>query len=124
MRIKLGKQKELVLGNLDAERDWGFAGDYVRAMHMMLQAPEPDDYVIGSGECHQIREFASIAFKRLGLNWRDYVRSDAKFIRPAEVDHLCADASKARAKLGWQPTVSFKGLVEMMVDADLAAESR
>jgi GDPmannose 4,6-dehydratase len=123
VRIKLGKQKELLLGNLDSERDWGFAGDYTRAMHMMLQHPEPDDYVIGSGECHRISEFAELAFARLGLDWRDYVRSDPKFIRPAEVEHLCADATKAHRKLGWQPTVDFKGLVEMMVESDLKLES-
>jgi GDPmannose 4,6-dehydratase len=122
VRIKLGKQKELLLGNLDAERDWGYAGDYVRAMHMMLTHPEPDDYVIGSGECHKISEFAELAFKQLGLDWRDYVRSDPKFIRPAEVDHLCADSTKAHTKLGWKPTVSFEGLVQMMVEADLNAE--
>jgi GDPmannose 4,6-dehydratase len=123
VRIKLGKQKELLLGNLDSERDWGFAGDYTRAMHMMLQHPQADDYVIGSGECHRISEFAELVFRHLGLDWRDYVRSDPKFIRPAEVEHLCADATKAHRKLGWQPTVEFKGLVEMMVESDLKAES-
>ncbi len=123
VRIKLGKQQELLLGNLDAERDWGYAGDYVRAMHMMLQAPEADDYVIGSGECHRISEFAELAFKRLDLDWHQYVRSDPKFIRPAEVDHLCADSTKAHTKLGWTPAVSFDGLVEMMVESDLKAES-
>ena len=123
VRIKLGKQKELLLGSLDSERDWGFAGDYTRAMHMMLQHPEADDYVIGSGECHKISEFAEMAFRHLGLDWRDYVRSDPKFIRPAEVEHLCADATKAHRKLGWQPTVDFKGLVEMMVESDLKLES-
>ena len=123
VRIKLGKQKELLLGNLDSERDWGFAGDYTRAMHMMLQHPEADDYVIGSGECHKISEFAELAFRHLGLDWRDYVRSDPKFIRPAEVEHLCADATKAHQKLGWRPTVDFKGLVEMMVESDLKLES-
>jgi GDPmannose 4,6-dehydratase len=123
VRIKLGKQKELLLGSLDSERDWGFAGDYTRAMHMMLQHPEADDFVIGSGECHKISEFAELAFRHLGLDWRDYVRSDPKFIRPAEVEHLCADATKAHRKLGWQPTVDFKGLVEMMVESDLKLES-
>ena len=123
VRIKLGKQADLVMGNLEAERDWGYAGDYVRAMHMMLQAPEADDYVIGSGECHRIDEFADLAFKRVGLNWRDYVKSDAKFMRPAEVEHLCADPTKAHTKLGWLPEVDFRGLVEMMVDSDLKAES-
>ncbi len=122
-RIKLGLQKELVMGNLEPRRDYGFAGDYVRAMHMMLQQPEPDDYVIGTGETHQIKEAARIAFERVGLNYEDYVRSDQQFMRPAEVDVLIADASKARKKLGWAPKVSFKQLIEMMVDADLAAES-
>jgi GDPmannose 4,6-dehydratase len=123
VRIKLGKQKELLLGSLDSERDWGFAGDYTRAMHMMLQHPEADDYVIGSGECHKISDFADLAFGHLGLDWREYVRSDPKFIRPAEVEHLCADATKAHQKLGWQPSVDFNGLVEMMVESDLKAES-
>jgi GDPmannose 4,6-dehydratase len=123
-RIKLGLQKELVLGALEPRRDWGFAGDYVRAMHMMLQQPEPDDYVIGTGETHQVKECAQIAFGRLGLNWEDYVRSDPQFMRPAEVDLLIADPSKAAKKLGWKPQVSFKQLIEMMVDADLAAEAK
>ena len=122
-RIKLGKQKDLVLGNLDAHRDWGFAGDYVRAMHLMLQQPQPDDYVVGTGESHQVREFVDLAFRHAGLNWQDHVRSDSQFSRPAEVDHLLADATKARQKLGWQPTVSFKELVQMMVEADLKAEA-
>jgi GDPmannose 4,6-dehydratase len=122
-RIKLGKQKELVLGNLDARRDWGFAGDYVRAMHLMLQQPQADDYVVGTGESRQVREFADLAFRHVGLNWQDYVRSDSQFSRPAEVDHLTADATKARQKLGWQPTVSFEELVQMMVEADLKAEA-
>ena len=121
--IKLGKQKDLVLGNLDARRDWGFAGDYVRAMHLMLQQPLPDDYVIGTGESHQVREFADLAFRHVGLNWQDYVRSDSQFSRPAEVDHLTADATKARQRLGWQPIVSFEELVQMMVEADLKAEA-
>ncbi|MBI5285852.1 MAG: GDP-mannose 4,6-dehydratase [Chloroflexi bacterium] len=123
-RIKLGLQKELVMGNLEPRRDWGFAGDYVRAMHLMLQQDEPDDYVIGTGKTHQIKECARIAFERLGMNCEDYVRSDPQFMRPAEVDLLIADASKAKAKLGWEPQVSFQQLIEMMVDADLAAESR
>ena len=118
-RIKLGKQKELVMGNLDSKRDWGFAGDYVRAMHLMLQQPEPDDYVIGSGETHLIREFAELAFKAVGLNYEDYVRTDPEFMRPAEVDHLLADPTKAREKLGWTPSVTFPELVGMMVEADL-----
>ena len=95
-RIKLGLQKELVLGNLEPRRDWGFAGDYVRAMHLMMQQPEPDDYVIGTGETHQIKECAEVAFARVGLNWEDYVRSDAQFMRPAEVDLLIADPTKAQ----------------------------
>ena len=123
-RIKLGLQKELVLGNLEPRRDWGYAGDYVRAMHMMMQLPEPDDFVIGTGETHQIKECAQVAFERVGLNWEDYVRSDAQFMRPAEVDLLSADPAKAKAKLGWKPEVSFKQLIEMMVDADLAVETR
>jgi GDPmannose 4,6-dehydratase len=123
-RIKLGLQKELLMGSLEPRRDWGFAGDYVRAMHLMLQQPEPDDYVIGTGETHQVKECARIAFERVGLNYEDYVRSDAQFMRPAEVDLLIADASKAREKLGWEPKVSFQQLIEMMVDADLAAEAR
>jgi len=122
VRIKAGKQSELLLGNLDAERDWGYAGDYVRAMHLMLQAAEADDFVIGSGECHRISEFADLAFKKLGLDWHDYVKSDAKFIRPAEVDHLCGDSTKAHQKLGWTPAVNFQGLVQMMVESDLKAE--
>jgi GDPmannose 4,6-dehydratase len=123
-RIKLGLQDELRLGNLEPRRDWGYAGDYVRAMHMMLQHPEADDYVIGTGDTHQIKEFAELAFARLGLDWQDYVKTDEQFIRPAEVDLLIADASKANEKLGWKPGVSFRQLVEMMVDADLAQESK
>jgi len=123
-RIKLGLQKELVMGNLESRRDWGYAGDYVRAMHLMLQQAQPDDYVIGTGETHQGKEWAQIAFSRLGLDWEEYVRSDEQFMRPAEVDLLIADATKARKKLGWKPKVSFQQLIEMMVDADLAAESR
>ena len=123
-RIKLGVQKELVLGNLEPRRDWGYAGDYVRAMHLMLQQSKPDDYVIGTGQTHQIKDCARIAFERVGLNWEDYVRTDAQFMRPAEVDLLIADASKARKKLGWTPKVSFDELIAMMVDADLATESK
>jgi GDPmannose 4,6-dehydratase len=123
-RIKLGLQDELRLGNLEPRRDWGYAGDYVRAMHMMLRHPEADDYVIGTGETHQIKEFAELAFARLGLDWQDYVKTDEQFIRPAEVDLLIADASQANEKLGWKPAVSFRQLVEMMVDADLAQESK
>jgi GDPmannose 4,6-dehydratase len=123
-RIKLGLQQELVMGNLEPRRDYGFAGDYVRAMHLMLQQAQADDYVIGTGETHQIKEIAEIAFARVGLDWRDYVRSDEQFMRPAEVDLLVADASKARKKLRWKPSVSFEQLIEMMVDHDLEVESR
>ncbi len=122
-RIKLGKQEELVLGNLDSRRDWGFAGDYVKAMHMMLRQPQADDYVVGTGESHSVRDVAELAFRQVGLNWQDYVRTDEQFSRPAEVDYLLADATKARQKLGWQPTVSFEELVSMMVEADLKAEA-
>lgn len=121
-RIKLGKQKELAMGNLEAKRDWGFAGDYVRAMHLMLQQDEPDDYVVGTGESHSVQEFIEAAFGYVGLNWRDYVRVDPQFLRPAEVDVLRADATKAREKLGWRPKVSFQELVEMMVEHDLRQE--
>jgi GDPmannose 4,6-dehydratase len=117
-RIKLGLADELRLGNLDAKRDWGFAGDYVEAMWLMLQTDEPDDYVIATGEEHSVQEFADIAFAHAGLDTK-HVRSDPKFLRPAEVDHLVGDATKARDQLGWQPRVSFKELAEMMVDADL-----
>ena len=113
-----------MLGNLEPRRDWGYAGDYVRAMHLMLQQSKPDDYVIGTGQTHQIKDCARIAFERVGLNWEDYVRTDAQFMRPAEVDLLIADASKARKKLGWTPKVSFDELIAMMVDADLATESK
>jgi GDPmannose 4,6-dehydratase len=122
-RIKLGTQRELLLGNLDADRDWGFAGDYVRAMHLMLQQPKADDYVIGTGESHKVREFAELAFGHVDLPWEDHVRSDKQLWRPAEVDHLRADATKAREKLGWSPAVSFEELVRMMVEADLKAEA-
>jgi GDPmannose 4,6-dehydratase len=118
-RIKLGKAEKLYLGNLDAERDWGFAGDYVKAMWLMLQQDEPDDYVVGTGVTHSVREFVRKAFERARLNWEDCVEVNSSLIRPAEVEHLRADASKAQAKLGWEPAVSFDGLVNMMVDADL-----
>jgi GDPmannose 4,6-dehydratase len=123
-RIKKGKAKELHLGNLDARRDWGFAGDYVRAMWMMLQQPEPDDFVIATGEAHTVREFAERAFARAGLDARDHVVVDPALYRPAEVEHLVGDASKARAKLGWRPETSFDDLVATMVDADVAALER
>ena len=119
-RIKLGLQEELRLGNLDAQRDWGFAGDYVRAMWLMLQQDRADDYVIATGVSHSVRELVEIAFGHAGLDWNKYVRLDPSLIRPAEVEHLLGDASKAKAELGWTPAVDFKQLVEMMVDADLA----
>jgi len=122
--IKLGLAKELRLGNLEAKRDLGFAGDYVRAMWLMLQQDEPDDYVIATGETHSIREMCEVAFGHLGLDYRDYVVSDERFFRPAEVDLLVGDASKAGRKLGWKPTVSFTELMCMMVDADMQALER
>lgn len=118
-RIKLGKQSELCLGNLDAKRDWGFAGDYVEAMHKMLRADEPRDYVIGTGESRSVREFLEIAFEAAGLKWEDYVKVDEQFLRPAEVHKLCADPSRAREELGWEPKTSFEELVRMMVEHDL-----
>ncbi len=119
-RIKLGQQHELRLGNLEAERDWGFAGDYVRAMWLMLQGDEPRDYVVATGETHSVRELCQIAFARVDLDYRDHVVVDQSLIRPAEVDRLLGDASKARRELDWQPDVSFERLVHMMVDADMA----
>jgi GDPmannose 4,6-dehydratase len=119
-RIKLGLASELRLGNLDARRDWGFAGDYVDAMWRMLQQPEAQDYVIGTGTTHSVRELVQAAFGHVGLDWEKYVVVDPRFIRPAEVDLLQADPSKARAELGWEPKVSFEELVAMMVEADLA----
>ncbi|HLB38587.1 MAG TPA: GDP-mannose 4,6-dehydratase [Gemmatimonadales bacterium] len=118
-RIKLGLANELKLGNLDARRDWGFAGDYVRAMWLMLQQPEPDDYVIGTGRTHAVRELVDLAFRHVGLDWQKYVKVDPALVRPAEVDVLQADPSKARRALGWNPEVSFEQLVVMMVEADL-----
>jgi len=118
-KIKAGLTQELRLGNLDAQRDWGFAGDYVRAMWLMLQQKDADDYVIATGESHSVKELVEIAFGHAGLNWEQHVVMDPAFLRPAEVDHLIGDASKAKAQLGWQPSVDFKGLVTMMVDADL-----
>jgi GDPmannose 4,6-dehydratase len=120
-RIKAGLDKKLYLGNLDARRDWGYAREYVKAMWLMLQEDQPDDYVIATGETHSVREFLEEAFSRLGLDWRDHVEIDSKYYRPAEVDLLVGDASKARKRLGWEPKVSFKELVALMVDADLAA---
>jgi GDPmannose 4,6-dehydratase len=119
-RIKLGLADELVLGNLEAERDWGYAGDYVEAMWQMLQRDEPGDYVIATGEPHSVRQFAEVAFAHVGLDWERYVKTDPEFLRPAEVDQLVGDASKAKRELGWKPHHSFRDLVEMMVDADLA----
>ena len=118
-RIVKGKATELRLGNLDAQRDWGFAGDFVEAMWRMLQPPTPEDYVIGTGETHTVRELCAVAFAHVGLDWKRYVTVDPRFVRPAEVDVLLADPSKARRRLGWQPTVGFAELVRMMVDADL-----
>jgi GDPmannose 4,6-dehydratase len=119
-RIKLGLSDHLPLGNLDACRDWGFAGDYVRAMWMMLQQDQADDYVIATGVSHSVRQLVEAAFGHVGLDWQKYVRIDPAFLRPAEVDHLIGDASKAKRALGWEPSVSFAGLVSMMVDADIA----
>jgi len=118
-RIKSGLGTELRLGNVDAKRDWGFAGDYVRAMYLMLQQEDPDDYVISTGETHEVRELCEIAFDRVGLDYRDYVKVDDRFFRPAEVDLLVGDSTKAAATLGWRPEVDFVRLVEMMVDADM-----
>jgi GDPmannose 4,6-dehydratase len=117
--IKLGLREELRLGNLDAERDWGYAKDYVEAMWLMLQQPEPDDYVVATGVTHSVRELVDVAFARVGLDPAEHVRQDERFMRPAEVDHLIGDYSKAREKLGWEPRTSFEELVELMVDADL-----
>jgi GDPmannose 4,6-dehydratase len=124
VKIKLGLAKEVRLGNLEARRDWGYAGDYVRAMWLMLQQDAPDDYVIATGETHSVQEFCQEAFGYLNLDWRDYVVQDAKYYRPAEVDLLVGDASKAGQKLGWEPTVDFRGLVRLMVDADMQAKLR
>ena len=118
-RIKLGQADALPIGNMDAHRDWGYAGDYVRAMWQMLQQDQPDDYVIATGVSHSVRELVEIAFARVGLDWQKFVKVDPALLRPAEVDHLLGDASKARKVLGWKPQVDFKQLVEMMVDADV-----
>jgi GDPmannose 4,6-dehydratase len=118
-RIKLGQQQEIRLGNLDAQRDWGFAGDYVRGMWLMLQQDHPDDYVLATGETHTVREFCQLAFDHVGLDWEKHVVVDQEFFRPAEVDLLIGDPSKARTALGWKPETSFEGLVQMMVSADL-----
>ena len=118
-KIKLGLTKELLLGNLDAKRDWGFAGDFVEAMYLMLQQPKPEDFVIATGETHSVRELCAIAFSHVGLNYKEYVRTDPKYLRPAEVDLLVGNSEKARRILGWKPKVKFAELVKMMVDADL-----
>ncbi len=120
-RIVAGQQKKLYLGNLDAKRDWGYAQDYVEAMWRMLQQPEPEDYVVATGETHSVREFLTEAFRCVNLNWEDYVEIDPRYFRPAEVELLIGDASKARQKLQWEPTVTFAGLVKLMVEADLQA---
>jgi GDPmannose 4,6-dehydratase len=117
--IKLGLNDQLALGNLDAQRDWGYAKDYVEAMWLMLQQPEPDDYVIATGEAHSVRELVDISFAHVGLDPDEYVKLDPRFLRPAEVDHLIGDFAKAREKLGWEPRTSFEELVRLMVDADL-----
>jgi GDPmannose 4,6-dehydratase len=123
-RIKLGLQDELVLGNLDAMRDWGYAGDYVKAMWLMLQQDQPEDYVVATGVAHSIEQLVEMAFAEVGIeDWRRYVRQDQRFFRPAEVDLLIGDASKARDRLGWEPEVDFAGLVKLMVANDLAIES-
>jgi GDPmannose 4,6-dehydratase len=123
-RIKAGLQSEVRLGNLDAQRDWGYAPDYVRAMHLMLQQPEPDDYVVATGECHSVREFCETAFGEAGLDYREHVRTDPRFYRPAEVDLLMGNSGKARERLGWEPRYGFRQLVREMVHADLDALSR
>ena len=123
-RIKHGLQEKLKLGNLDAQRDWGFAGDYVKAMWLMLQHTTPDDFVVATGTKHSVREFADAAFSRVGLNWEDFVEVDPAFYRPADVHTLCGDAAKARRHLGWQPETSFVELVGMMVDADMERVAR
>jgi GDPmannose 4,6-dehydratase len=117
-RIRHGLEKKLYLGNLDAKRDWGFAGDYVEAMWLMLQQDKPDDYVVATGESHSVREVLDITFGALELDWKKYVEIDPRYFRPTEVDHLHGDPSKAKRVLGWKPKVSFKGLIEMMVKAD------
>jgi GDPmannose 4,6-dehydratase len=123
-RVAVGLEREVRLGNLDAQRDWGFAGDYVQAMWLMLQQDQPDDYVIATGEAHSVRELCEVAFGRVGLHWEDHVVVDERFLRPAEVDVLVGNATKARTTLGWKPAVAFPELVEMMVDADLTTLRR
>ena len=123
-RIKAGQQKKLYLGNLDAKRDWGYAGEYVEAMWLMLQQDQPDDYVIATGETHSVEDFLTEAFTQVDLDWHDYVELDPKYLRPAEVDLLIGDASKAKRHLGWEPKVTFKELVRLMVDADMSTVNR
>ena len=123
-RIKTGKATELKIGNLDAKRDWGYAADYVEAMWLMLQQDEPKDYVISTGKVHSVRDLVKTAFGYVGLDWQQYVKVDPRYVRPAEVDLLVGDASKARKELGWQPKVTFQELVKMMVDADLAFQAQ
>jgi len=123
-RIKAGEQKKLYLGNLDAKRDWGYAREYVEAMWAMLQQEKPDDYVIATGQTHSVEEFLSEAFSHVNLDWHDYVELDPKYLRPAEVDLLIGDATKARQDLGWEPKVTFKELVRLMVDADVSLVNR
>jgi GDPmannose 4,6-dehydratase len=118
-QIKLGRQKELFLGNLDAKRDWGYAKEFVEGMWRMLQQPQPDDYVLATNETHTVREFCELAFAHVGLDWQDFVKYDARYERPSEVDLLIGDYSKARAKLGWEPKTRFVELARLMVDADL-----
>src|SRR5262249_54607926 len=119
-RIKAGLQDKLYLGNLDARRDWGYAQEYVEAMWLILQQPEPDDFVIATGEAHSVREFLEVAFRHVGLHWEQYVAIDPNYYRPTEVDLMLGDASKAKKKLGWKPKTSFQELVRLMVDADVA----
>jgi GDPmannose 4,6-dehydratase len=123
-KIKMGLASEIRLGNLEARRDWGHASDYVRAMHLMLQQPEPDDYVVATGEMHSVREFCELAFGEVGLDYRDFVRVDPAFLRPAEVDLLVGNASRAHTILGWRPTYTFQRLVSEMVHADIEALKR
>ena len=123
-RIKLGLQKKLAMGTLEAKRDWGFAGDYVRAMWMMLQQKKPGDYVIATGVNHSVKDLLRVAFRHVGLDWKKYVHISPKFIRPAEVEHLLGDCSKAHRELKWKPEVSFEQMIEMMVDADMRRVSK
>ena len=118
-RIKLGLADKLYLGNIEAHRDWGFAGDYVRAMWLMLQQPTPDDYVVATGVSHSVKDLVQVAFAHAGLEWKEHVGVDPNLLRPAEVDHLIGNSDKARKMLGWEPSIDFKGLIGMMVDADL-----